>query len=161
MDNQECNEVYERLMEMLAENKLDWIVEQVNQQVQLGKTIIKETETLKHQEKEFSQLYEDDVYIPKVKKGPKAKFPVTEDYTPNEKLNLLLDAIEQAIVNTAEMENHLIEYFDSSLKKWDGIDFYADEPESQPISLNLDSVLDRYDSSQNLKIFIDELRGVI
>jgi len=161
MDSQECNKVFERLLHMLDKNKINWVVEQVKQQVQLGKTIEKEIETLKHKEKEFAQLREDDVYIPKVKKGPKAKFPVTEEYTPNEKLNLLLDAIEQAIVNTADMENHLIEYFGSSLQKWEGINFYPDEPESKPISINLETISDRFDNSQYLRDLIIKLRREI
>ena len=155
MDSEECDEVFKKLLYLLDQNRLYWIVEQVNEQVHLGKTVEKEIETLKEEKKEFSKISELDIHKRQMKKGPKARFPVTEEYNPNEKLNLLLDAIEQAIVNSAEMEYHLIEYFGSSLAKWDGINFYQDEPESQPISLNIKTISDRLDNSLHLKDLIN------
>lgn len=135
MNDAECIEVYDHLVRILNENELSWIRVQVAEQIRLGKTVEKEIATFKESRRELTLFGTDDYHI-QYKKGPKATFPVTEEYDPSERLLLLIDAIEQAIVNTAEMESHIIGYFGEQLgNDWRGIRFYSEEQDSQLIVL--------------------------
>jgi transaldolase len=79
MDNNERNEIFNHVAEMLTQNGLGWIVEQVNEQIHNGKTEFIEVEKIKRRE-------------------------TTVDYDNKEKLGLLLDGLTQA-ANVLEMES--------------------------------------------------------
>ncbi|MEK0185965.1 MAG: hypothetical protein EAZ78_07185 [Oscillatoriales cyanobacterium] len=86
MDDIEYARVYQQLAAMLDEFNLGWVAQQVADNVEIGKTI--EERSLK-------------------RKTPLLKI---EDYTPQEQLLMLIDAVEQATVHTSEMEDE-IAYF--------------------------------------------------
>lgn len=159
MNNQECNKAYETLVRVLNRNGLEWITAQVGEQVRIGKTIQRKIETL--EEVRGPSLFNVADYPGRLKKGPKATFPVTVDYEPPERLRLLIDAVEQAVVNTASMECHLSDYFETEGQGWQGIRFYADEPASEPKSLDKRSAASRLKNSRKLKGLLDLLRREI
>ena len=86
MDEIEYAKLYQELAAILNEFNLGWVVQQVADTVEIGKVI--EERSLK-------------------RKTPLLKI---EDYTAKEQLLLLIDAVEQATVNTSEMEDE-IAYF--------------------------------------------------
>ncbi|MEG3861807.1 hypothetical protein [Microcoleus sp. herbarium12] len=86
MDEIEYTKLYQELAAILDEFKLDWVVKQVAETVEIGKTI--EERSLK-------------------RKTPLLKI---QDYTAKEQLLLLIEAVEQATVNSSEMEDE-IAYF--------------------------------------------------
>lgn len=86
MDEIEYARIYQELAAILNELNLGWVAQQVADTVEIGKTI---------QERSLKR------------KTPLLKI---EDYTAKEQLLLLTDAIEQATVNTSEMEDE-IAYF--------------------------------------------------
>jgi len=159
MNDQECNQAYESMVGILNQNGLEWVTAQVAEQIRIGKTIQREIETL--QEVRGRGLFTVADYSSQLKKGPKATFPVTVDYEPPERLRLLIDAVEQAVVNTASMEHHLSEYFEREGRDWQGIRFYADEPASEPKSLDKRSGASRFENSRKLKELLDALRQEI
>jgi len=164
MNDQECIQAYETLAGILDQNGLGWVTAQVAEQIRIGKTIQREIETLKEARQAGLFTFDDypfDDYPSRLKKGPKATFPVTVDYEPPERLRLLIDAIEQAIVITASMEHHLLEYFEKEIQDWQGIQFHADESGSEPRSLDKRKAISRLKSSRNLKELLDALRKEI
>lgn len=86
MDEIEYARVYQELAAILNEFNLGWVAQQVADTVEIGKTI--------------------------EERSPKRKTPLLkiEDYTAKEQLLLLIDSVEQATVNTSEMEDE-IAYF--------------------------------------------------
>lgn len=86
MDEIEYAKLYQELAAILNEFNLGWVVQQVADTVEIGKVI--EERSLK-------------------RKTPLLKI---EDYTAKEQLLLLINAVEQATVNTSEMEDE-IAYF--------------------------------------------------
>jgi len=86
MDEIEYARVYQELAAILNEFNLGWVAQQVADTVEIGKTI--------------------------EERSPKRKTPLLkiENYTAKEQLLLLIDAIEQATVNTSEIEDE-IAYF--------------------------------------------------
>ncbi len=100
-------ELFERLAVVLQRSGLGWIVTQVTEQIQVGKTVFKEVETLKRSGQ--ADIFGTSVgRIPGgLKTGPKAQFPATIEYDDKEKLVLLMDGISQA-TNTIEMQNEFL-----------------------------------------------------
>ncbi len=80
MNDQDCSTVYDELVEILYQLKLGWVVEQVTNVISAGKTI---EETVSG------------------RKSPDLKLSY---HTPKEQLLLLINSIEQAVVNTVEIE---------------------------------------------------------
>ncbi len=159
MNDQECNQTYEALSDILKQYGLEWVTTQVTEQILLGKTIEREIETLK--EDREVRMFSNQDYPSPLKKGPKATFPVPIEYKPSERLELLIDAVRCSVISTTDMEYHLIEYFESQSNNWQGIQFYGDEPDSEPKPLDRVTVSSRVDGSRKLKELLDALRREI
>jgi hypothetical protein len=108
MDDNERKEVFDRLVAILSQSGLGWIVEQVNEQIHNGKTELVEVETIKRREDTDLLIYDPGRPKPAVRRGPKARFSTTVDYNDKEKLALLLDGIAQA-TNALEMETEVLQ----------------------------------------------------
>jgi hypothetical protein len=101
MNCEECLSVYRQLIEYLRQRELDWIVTQVKQSIDEGKTI-----ELKNQ----NQI-------------------TIEEYTPKEKLILLIDAIERGWIDTLDMKQKIYD-FNEDLKN--NLDY--------PVSINTSKI---------------------
>ncbi len=159
MNEQECMRMYEQLVKMLDEKGLEWVTAQVAEQIRIGKTIQREIETLK--EVRDTGFFTVDDYPSRLKRGPKATFAVTVDYEPSERLELLIDAIKQAVVNTADMEHHLIEFCERDEKSPKKIEFRNDEPRNEPKPINRQAIAVRLDSAKKLGELLEALRKEI
>lgn len=164
MDDRECNETYRFLVDILAQSGLDWVIEQVEEQIRLGKTLKKKVDTLRVSRKRFSEqpsLFSVEGHAERFEKGPKATFPVTEEYQAPERLALLIDAIEHAVVNTSEMEYHLINFWGEEVKGFQDIRFHSEELESEPVTIDRQTVSSRLEQGKRLKNLLDRLREQI
>lgn len=158
MNDIECNKMYESLISILKQGGLEWVTSQVAEQVRLGKTIEKEIETLRESnDKSAISLFPADEYPVHLKRDPRATFPVTVEYQPCERLRLLINAVEQAVVHTAEMEHHIFDYIEKEVPNLKAIQFISEEPESQPVSLERQNTIIRSESSRKLKGLLDSL----
>jgi hypothetical protein len=163
MNDQECDEVYEFLLAALTKSGLEWVSDQVVDQVHLGKTVEIEVETLREirpAESLFTSFGPDQNLF-HLRKGPRATFPITIEYRPKERVLLLIDAINQAIVNTAEMESILTEYFDSEVGHEMTVEFDSDEADSARAVVSHQGASLRIATSQKLKGLLEELRNEI
>jgi hypothetical protein len=160
MNEQETIQAFQRLMKMLNENELGWVAEQVSEQIRIGKTIQREIETLK-EGKGMPLFSTIDDYSRKLMRGPKAKFPVTVEYQPNERLELLIYAIRQSVVDTADMEQHLISFTEKDDETPKRIQFYNDGPNSEPKTISASTIRKRYDNSKRLNELLESLQKEI
>lgn len=103
----------------------------------------------------------DEGYRSRLKKGPRATFPVTVEYQPSEQLELLIDAVKQAVVNTANMEHELVNFLEKDEKGPKRIEFYTDDPNVGPKPIDGRSVIARQDGAKRLNALIEELRKEI
>ena len=108
MDDNDRKEVLDRVVVMLRQHGLGWIVDHVNEQIHNGKTELVEVETIKRREDTDLLIYDPGRPKPAVRRGPKARFSTTVDYNDKEKLGLLLDGIVQA-TNVLEMETEVLQ----------------------------------------------------
>ena len=156
MNDQECREAYDRLLEMLNSINLGWVTTQVEEQIRLGRTVAKEIETLKENPRRLDMFPPDQNSV-SFAKGPKATFPITVDYQPPERLRLLVDAIEQVVINTADMEKHLIDFFGHERDNWSGISFQSEDSNSLSIVIDTKSASLRLEAANRLRSLIRDL----
>lgn len=159
MNEEENNIVYESLLKILQDQGLEWVSEQVEEQVRLGKTIDKEVETLKEPRRSSQMSMFVSEYEHRYTRGPKAKFPVRVKYEPGERLNLLISAIKEAVVNTSEMEIHLFKSLDEE-ETYSSIDF-APEEGGEIISITRKSAHERHQNCMRLLELLMTLGGEI
>jgi hypothetical protein len=147
MDARDCLRAYDALRSALSTNNLQWVADQVSEEIRQGKTILKEVETLR----EGPSLTIDDARTSRLQRGPRATLPVTVEYDACEQLGLLIDAIERAVVDTASMEAHLSEYFGSHETAWNGIEFDDGQPGTSAVRLDKQRALSRNGHASRLK----------
>ncbi len=128
MNDQECLDTYEDLAKLLNEQNMEWVTDQVASEIREGKTVQRLVDTIKDGKDADTLFATDDGSF---KKGPKATFSATVEYSPLERLELLIGAIRQAIVTIAEMEQHLAKFYTLVDKSPSSIQFQSDEPESK------------------------------
>lgn len=83
---------------MLEDARFGWVIEQVEAGILAG-----------------------DIELPEKKTSP----TIVEDFSAQKKLKYLVDAIEQSVINTADMERETVSFFKA------GIAFYPDSENSQ------------------------------
>lgn len=141
MDEQFCSTVYYELVEILNELKLGWVAEQVEDVLSAGKTV-------------------EEMVMGR--KSPDLKLAY---YSPQERLSLLIDAIECMVVSGIEMEEEIgdifhqegltvnlkpeVSFVSSIGKKWEFFKF------SQP------EILERSPNCQQLKTSLEKLRSEV
>ncbi len=162
MEDQECNQAYERLLGIIGEIGLGWVAEQVIEEVRLGRTVQREVETFRGG-RPASALVDlgPREYPLEYRRGPRATFPVTEEYRPPERLRLLLGAIEQAVVNTADMEHEFLERFGSTLGISEGVSFSSEEGVGESMRIGARQSIPRIEASRKLRGLFDALRREI
>ena len=158
MNEQECIQVYETLTDLLVGNGLDWVAAQVAEQISLGRPVEREIETLR-MGRESPQLVMGEVFVPQ--RGPKASFTVTEPYKPPERLALLIDGIEEAIVKSSNIEVEAIKYLSEEDHSPPEVQFYPDEPGSEARSISMATATIRQHNSHKLKGLLEEVRREI
>jgi hypothetical protein len=160
MNDQECIHVFQQLIKIINDNGLGWVAEQVSEQIRIGKTIQREIETLK-EGKGLPLFSTVDDYSSKLIKGPRVTFPVTVEYQPNERLELLINAVRQTIVDTADMEHYLVSFLEKNDDAPARIQFYLDEPNSEPKSIGAETIAIRHESSKRLNGLLESLQKEI
>lgn len=163
MNNIHLETIYRALEQILLENNLQWVIEQVKEHFRIGKTIEKEITTIKYARNTTKGELLFDVPDSKTElhKGPKATFPITIDYNYEEKVLLLIDAIESVILSTAQMENYLANYLEEEKGTIiENIEYYS-EIENRKYSRSKNEMRTRYESSFPLKHILDDLRKEI
>jgi hypothetical protein len=151
-----------RLVEALKEHDLHWVVEQVEQEVRLGKTSEEEIQTFSESpvrssaETEREQI---EPHAPAYRGGRKAKFVGTREYRPQEVLEILVSATERAVVDTAEMESEIQKHFAHAGQH--EIVLIREDPEQTVRRVSPVNAGARATAALKLRALLDELRGEV
>lgn len=116
ISDRKASRIFEKLSQTLQDHQLSWVLEQIDEQIAQGKTekikIQIYKEVLQDAEKEQRSLFHGlQTVSRKLKPSTKQERVVIVEYTPQERLLLLIDAIENVIVQTAEMEHQVTGFF--------------------------------------------------
>jgi len=135
----EAADTYRTLAQTLSAEGLDWIVEQVSREIAFGKLASRQPD------KEERKLSRD-------------LFSATEEFTPQERLLMLLEGIEQAVVETAGMQRVVLSIVGATKAQVlfgppspEGIEYRFGEREARAIGEN----------AERLKTLLAEIRGEI
>ncbi|WP_414754697.1 hypothetical protein [Anabaena sp. CCY 9910] len=147
MNNDDYQSLYYEVEEIINQYKLGWIIEQVNNSIHEGKIVsIEDKLAKKNREK-----------TPRIKR---------EDYTDKEKVLLLLEAFETAIVNTLELEQEIGKFLMqdmSDLQLEPRIKFYTEEDEDTHhyFIFNNNQINLRWQEARRLQNLLNDLRREI
>jgi hypothetical protein len=157
MSDDECRAVFDTLIISLQDSGLAWVESQVRDQIRLGKTIEREREV--PNELSFQQsIFGADNDREQTKRHSPNTFPITIEYSAQERLRLLIDAIEHAVVNTAAMEDSFTSYFEAESPHFESIQFYSEDAGLQPRKINRQSAEFRTKKASQLHKLLEELR---
>jgi hypothetical protein len=99
MTEAECEQAFEVVSGAMQAAGLNWVVTQVAEQIRFGKPSTKRIQT--------TVEHSPEIAVEGVAGRPKRTretFAFTREYTASERLSLLLDALERAVVLTSQME---------------------------------------------------------
>ncbi|MEH1793457.1 MULTISPECIES: hypothetical protein [unclassified Nostoc] len=143
MNANEYQNLYSEIQGIINDYKLGWIIEQVNNSIYEGKIVsIEDRLAKKNREK-----------TPRIKR---------EDYTAKEKVLLLLNAFETAVVNTIELEKEVGRFLteeisDSQLEPQ--IKFYSEEEQnSHQFIFSSETINLRQQEVREIQNLLNELR---
>lgn len=160
MNDEDFNTIFFALSEVLRQKEMHWVLDQVNEQIRLGKT---ESKEISPQDEDYRQSSLLDVGArPRTLRGrarKKEEFLVTTEYTPKERLLLLIDAIEQAVVNTNRMVHDTLEFTHEGFNI-DEITFYSEE-EQKPKTFRTGEFEANARQITYLKDLLEKLRNQI
>jgi len=164
MNEDESRQWREQLREVLTEHKLQWILEQVEQQERLGSTSEEEIRTFSEKRRNPTSEPGSDLFplspTQEYSPGRKARFVATREYTPSEMLEILIDAIERGVVDTAEMEAEMLKQFEHGGTQYQVV-LIRDDPESIRTVVAPRDAVARAGISPRLRDLLKELREEI
>jgi hypothetical protein len=104
MTDQQCNAYFEALSQFVSSRGLGWVITQVQEHIRFGRL---ETRKIKAGADQKS----DEIVFRAARREPlkSEEFSSTREYSPKEQLKLLIDALERALIVTAEMEAVLVD----------------------------------------------------
>jgi hypothetical protein len=125
---------YEQIAEELTTTGRGWIVSQVEERLNQGKTHMVKVETLKLRDETAQlSLFSEKEHGLQFQRGKSAEFLQLADYTVQERLFLLLDAIEVLVIHEMSLEDAVLTFFQDSAHV-QSIELYS-EQENRTVAL--------------------------
>jgi hypothetical protein len=150
MTDEECRGVYQQLVAMLNDRQLlndrqiNWVVEEVEEVVRAGEIIDEPSENSARRSSR--------------------EFVTTREYTSQEALLLLIDAIESVVVQTAFIEKEVTNFFRKEGEEFNispELRFVSEAEDSQTTVFTYHSAIDRAEQAITLKRLLTQLRSEV
>lgn len=160
MTSDEAEEAFRSLSAAMREHGFDWVANQVEEKLALGKVRPKQIGSRDSDDPSNDGLAVRSVERPGKMSAGSALFAVSEEYTPQERLGVLLDAIELAIpvVNEVAIEalTNLAEFGTDS-----AVEFEPEADVSEAFALDVATIRARHGANTQLRALLGELRQEI
>jgi len=157
MTDKELIETFGSLISLIQEQGLGWLAEAVSSEIQGGRIEEAESERIYEATLETGPL---ELGTPYRKSLRKARFLVRREFTGRERLSLLVDAIEAAVSDASDVEQHILSSFSESAGPAD----YAFEdaaPSPARSEVHLELARSRSSAARGLVSLLNELRREI
>jgi hypothetical protein len=92
--------------------------------------------------------------------GRRARFLASQEYTENEMLEIIIDAVERGVADTAEMEAEMLKQFEYGGIQYRAV-FTSEDSESIPAVAKPGDAVSRAASASRLRDLLKELRAEI
>ena len=164
MNEEESGQWRDRLSEVLSQYRLQWVLEQVTQNIRLGNTSEEEVPTSTETEPRPTTGTLSDLLVPvwppARRSGRRARFVASREYSPKEMLKILIEAIERAVVDTAEMEAEMLKQFENDGTRYQ-IVIVRDDQVLMRLRVAPTDAISRAGSASRLRDLLRELRAQI
>ena len=160
MEIDEIQQLYDDLMELIRRLGLTWVADQVSEAISVGKVVETDLRTLRNNligKDGFTDFDEPEF----LRSGPREDVLSTEEYTPEDRLRLLLDAIEESVVVTGSMEIQLIEGLITQGINVQGIEFYSEITDEVTMTIDRSRIQPLHETVTSLKELLDQVRQEI
>lgn len=168
MNKEEANFVYSDLLEYLKSNNLNWIAEQVEEEIALGHIETKKLNVPKKNSYDSGENFINDYYsfigedsikaLPSNKsKKSNAIFVVSTPYSEYEKLKLLIDSIEIGVARLSEIVNTTLEFVQREIQQSQLL-FEPEADIKKSYAITFDEAQNVYQNSRKLISLLNELR---
>ena len=152
MNKNNFQKTFQELAEILDNLQLKWVVDQVSEQVRLGKAVDKEVTAI-----EQVRFQEALPGLPPDREHKyKVIFSATAEYTAQERLLLLVDAIKHAVVYTAYMTHEFTHFFDKDKRRFQKVELHPNQIQ-EPVTFTTQSTASCRDHATHLKELLDAL----
>lgn len=147
----EATRLFNKLATQLRERGASTLVDQVIDEIAQGKQIIYKTIRQRTAAKQLYRPEADEVFL---ERGRRREYAETLDYSAQERLDLLIQALERAILDTAQIEAELLAHH----KK---VRFLPEQQEETARSFELGSLVSHLPEAEHLRGLLANLREVI
>lgn len=158
LTNTEADQLYEVFAAALAQQGLQWVVDQVAEQIRYGK--LEEAEV---EERSFLLLEEQDLVETgqrRRRRGSKIKLMKTLPYSPQERLRLMVDAVERITSHVLKLEETLTQFFENDNAAPKQIVFVPEEQDgTKEFIVDIHEVRRRADGVRRLMQLLTEVRS--
>lgn len=144
----EARRLFEKLATQLREAGASTLVDQVIDEIAQGKQIVYKTVGRRRAARDLQRAEADEIYV---ERGRKREYAETLDYSAHERLDLLLEALERAILDARDIESDL-------LKHYPKVRFVPEQQEENARSFELSGIAKHDREAERLRTLITDLR---
>lgn len=131
MPDRNPDEAYTIILEAFRTHGLSWVAAQVQDQIRAGKPT---TRVVSPRPTPVSWRFAEELPPPRSRR--RERLAATEPYSPEERLGLALDALERAVIQTADMEEEIVKFFATERPTPSRVAFQPEEFEdARPLEL--------------------------
>jgi len=144
----EARRLFEKLATQLREAGASILVDQVIDEIAQGKQIVFKTVARRSAARQVQRPETDEAFA---ERGRGREYAETLDYSPHERLDLLLEALEHAILHTRQIESELLKHYST-------VRFAPEQQEENARSFEVGSMAKHEQQATQLQSMISDLR---
>jgi hypothetical protein len=147
----EARRLFGKLATQLRERGAGTLVEQVIDEIAQGKQIVYKTVSPRAATRQLQRPEADEILL---ERGRRREYAETLEYSPHERLDLLLQGIERAILDAASIDTELVKHYGK-------VRFVPEQEEENARSFDLGSLMAQNGEIERLRLLIAELRASV
>jgi hypothetical protein len=144
----EARRLFDKLAAQLREAGASTLVDQVIDEIAQGRQIVYKTVARRSAARQLQRPEADESYA---ERGRRREYAETLDYSAHERLDLLLEALERAILDARQIETDL-------LKHYPNVRFVPEQQEESARSFELNGLARHEGEAERLRTLIADLR---
>jgi hypothetical protein len=160
MTEEQCAETYNILANLLRRSNLEWVMDQVDADVRVGKLVAKPIREISARHIARSVAFELVETFEPQRRGRSGSIRQRVEYSNRERLQVLIEAIEHAVLHIADLEEATLKLMantHSSLQ----IVFEPDGSNERPFKVDWADINSRQQFRNNLRQALNQLKAQI
>jgi len=160
MTEEQCAETYDLLANLLRRSNLEWVMDQVDADVRVGKLVEKSIREISTRHTERSVAFELIETFEPQRRVRSGSIRQRVEYSNRERLLVLIEAIEHAVLHTAELEEATLKLMANTHASLQ-IVFDPDGSNERPCSVDQAATSSRQQFRNDLRQALNQLKARI